>query len=458
MNTGWQLQYLFLLSLCICFQAERGIFDLISLLRLFRQLRRPATARSAETRPRQTLLVLLPVLREQSLIEETVLRFCEIDSQHFEIRVVVVTTEREELGGTARTTEEVLLNSLKAGSLSRYRQRIHVFRDPNLNGNMATQVNYAIHQLIKAEPVETFYMLYNADSIVSATTFDALANLFQQRRGNEFAIQQPCAFVRDMRPDSKQFTNALSLYQSWYCLSHESREIWAYEKKICKLGKRRGNTKLGVVVGHGSGMRLGTNIENGGYPADLVTEDLTFGFILSANSVPIILLPSLELADVPDEFIKFLRQKGTWFWNFLSYPRCYLTVRRNGHPRGQALPLLAQGVGAGAYWFFDTVFIMCPFLMSFLSDSFGLFLLSLMSVIVFYILPQYFLLKQLPEVLYAQGFPVVANHVRHVSFRRLFPSLCLIILTNSVGAWIATLNAGWYFFLGREPIKYKTGD
>jgi len=445
---------------CVCFQAERGVFDFHSYLCLFYKLKQ-GDKKIPDKSTKKVLFILIPALREQEIIENTVLKFIELKNFYFDIKIAVVTSIREisyKRDIDIPTTEEILTQSIHTGKLSRHKNRIHIFQDQDAQGNMATQLNYAIEKIKTFMGSDMFYVIYNADSIVSETTLNKLAELMEQYPDKEFAVQQPCAFVRDMHPNANQFTNAMSLYQSWYCLGHESRLVRNYGTRSEKYWGKNKNTKLGVVVGHGSGMTIKINTDNGGYPTDLLTEDLTFGFIISANNVPILSLPALELADVPNHFTTFIKQKSVWFWNFLGYAKCYQKALKRGHSHFRLIPLFLQGLGAGAYWFFDTFFIIIPFMGAIILHSYWVLLFSIASVFIFYIIPQYFLLKKLPAVLRAQNFPDYASNVESISFIKLLPNLFLIILTNSIGAWIATLRAITYLITGKLPIKYRTGD
>ncbi|OGZ70599.1 MAG: hypothetical protein A3F47_01505 [Candidatus Staskawiczbacteria bacterium RIFCSPHIGHO2_12_FULL_38_11] len=448
--------YLIIIFLCVGFQAERGVFDFLSYLRLFKQLKKSSLENT--TRFKQSLYILIPVLREQLIIEEAILKFSKIQNSSFDIKIAILTSIREESIAGDPTTEEIITESIKSGKLSPYKDRIYIFQDPNTHGNMATQLNFSISQIKSFADSNTFYMVYNADSIINETTFIRLGELLHKYPKEEFAFQQPCAFIKDMHPNSNQFTNAMSLYQSWYCLGHESRIIRNYSVNFEKQLKRENNKKLGVVVGHGSGMTFDLNINNNGYPGDLLTEDLTFGFILSARNVPIFSLPAIEIADVPNQFFMFIKQKSIWFWNFLEYSSCYKKMRKQGHARSQLIPLLIEGISAGAYWFFDTIFILIPFILGIILGSYLVIILAIFSFIIFYITPLYFLKRKLPNVLKQQDFSEYAENVRNTSFIKLLPFLCLIILTNSVGAWIATFKSIRYFFTGKLPVKYKTGN
>ena len=449
------LIYFSLITLCIALQAERGIFDFLSYTRLFGQLSKNKPEKPSHVK--KTLYVLIPVLREQSIIEGTVLRFCNIQDKNFDLRIAVITSIRE-VSDKIPTTEDIIVESIRSGKLAPYKNDIHIFRDTTVVGNMATQLNYAIEKIRSSEDSETLYIVYNADSIISEETFEKLWELNETHLGKEFAFQQPCAFVRDMRPDSNQFTNAMSLYQSWYCLGHESRIIRNYDKRFRYDWTKSNNKKLGVVVGHGSGMTININTNNGGYPTDLLTEDLTFGFILSTRNVPILSLQALEIADVPNHFMIFIKQKSIWFWNFLGYISCYKKMRKQGHRISQMIPLLVSGLAAGAYWFFDTFFIIIPLILGIILRSYQIILVSILSFTVFYITPQYFLKRKLPNVLEKQGFPEYAENVKNISFVKMLPFLCLIILTNSIGPWIASIKSIGYLFGGGLPTKYKTGD
>jgi len=449
-----------IMAICIILQSERGIFDFFSYLRLFRQLKHRESGPQYDRSEKKMVFILIPMLREQTIAEDAILGFCKLTHERFNIKIVVLTSEKElteqkELSQS--TTEDVLFCSMQKGKLSAYKDMIIITRDPNARGNMATQLNYGLKIISETVSGKFFYMVYNADSVLSKQTFDGLANLIDKYPSKEFAVQQPCAFVREMNPSSNNFTNAMSLYQSWYCLGHESRIVRNYAKRSEKWwGKKNG--KLGVVVGHGSGMTINIHRSNSGYPSELLTEDLTFGFILSTKNIPILSLPALEIADVPTHFSMFIKQKSIWFWNFLGYGNCYRKMLHQGYSLSKTTSLLIQGISAGAYWFLDTFFILTPLIISlYYKSSYGV-AISIMSFLIFYILPQYVLFKRLPSILDNQDFSFYAKNINKVSFAKILPTLCLIILTNSVGPWIATIKWLGYIVTGRLPAKYKTGD
>jgi hypothetical protein len=439
------------------FQAERGIFDTLSFFHLFKKIKEKIDQPESENFQKRDLYMLIPVLREQSIIEKTVLDILQLKNYYFNIRVIVITTIREKMDnpyGQPPLTSTIILDSLENGKLKEFKENISLIEETDAEGNMATQLNFAIRSLSSIAPPESLYLLYNADSVISPKTFASLGKILQETPST-FAFQQPCAYVKDLKTTSPPFLNALAIYQSWYCLGHESSLIRKYEEYTTENSTF---PRLSVIVGHGSGMTLGTNIQNGGYPTDLLTEDLTFGFILSTKSVPICLLSSLEVADVPEKFTDFVKQKSVWFWNYLGYFSCYEKMLQKGFSRKKLLPLLFQGLGGGAYWFFSGIFILAPIFIGIFSKSIPILVIAITSSLLFSILPQYMLFKKLPSVLEEQGLEKIANNISGVSFFKISPWIFLIAITDSLGPWIASFRYIVSLVSGSLPKKYKTGD
>ena len=229
-------------------------------------------------------------------------------------------------------------------------------------------------------------MTYNADSILPNGLAQKVRSFYSHIENDKSIVQQPCAFVRNIDNSSSNFENALCIYQSWYCLGHESRLIYRYESTGVF-------SKLGILVGHGHGMPLRIHKANGGYPTHTLTEDHTFSFLLSARKVPIKLLPVMEIADVPQKLKSFIKQRTIWFWNYLGYLNIYSFLRKAGHSHKQLIPLLAQGLGGGLYWFFSSIFMTLPIIIGIITTKWTIIYLSVASTIIFVLLPQYYLFK-----------------------------------------------------------------
>ena len=136
-----------IIAICIILQSERGIFDFFSYLRLFRQLKHRESGPQYDRSGKKMIFILIPMLREQTIAEDAILGFCKLARERFNIKIVVLTSEKElaeqkEL--SQPTTEDVLFCSMQKGKLSAYKDMIMIIRDPNARGNMATQLNYGL--------------------------------------------------------------------------------------------------------------------------------------------------------------------------------------------------------------------------------------------------------------------------------------------------------------------------
>ena len=434
--------------ICLLFQAERGIADSLFIGTLTRILAR--APRPAAPSPIRRLYILIPVFKEQAIIIDTLARFAELAHPSCAPTILAITTIRETSEGGCPTTEEVIEQALAHDALKEHAARVRIVREEEAHGNMATQLNAALARIRADEPAHTPYAVFNADSIPSPYL---LHELVAELDRDPTAFQLPCAYVRDMSEYASNFQNALALYQTWYCLGHESRLIRDYAR-----AHRTKRERLGVITGHGSGMSLSMWRDANGYPTDLMTEDLTLGFLLSAKRAPIQPVVSLELADVPRSWPIFTRQRSVWFWNYLGYISCYRRVRREGVSRATASRLFLQGMGAGAYWFFLSLFFLVPFVVSARYASPLVLAVAVLGLVAFGIAPVFFLFKRLPPVLRSQGFAAEAERVGRVSFLTLVPSLALIFFTDSLGPWIATLRYVRYLCTGSMPTKGKTED
>ena len=439
---------------CIFFQAERGVFDTLSFLRLVKQLRVPDAVPKRVAK--SDFFILIPVFNEQRIIEDTIVRLSILIKSSLNVRIVIITSIREEISKKDTpyklTTKDVILRALKKKPLNDFKNNIVVLSDPNDKGNMATQLNYGLSVLRKKNNPTDLFMVYNADSIIAPDMLSVLASLIITSKRINTVIQQPCAFVKDFSLSSSHFINALSLYQTCYCLGHEYRILRRYEEKS-------NNTLLpilGLITGHGSGMRISTHAMYGGYPSGLFTEDLTFGFILSANKVYIRVLPSLEVADVPRQFRSFIQQRSVWFWNYIGYLTCFYQLLKDGKPVGRLLILLTQGVGRGLYWLMLSLFILIPLILGIVFKSPIIILLEIFSILIFLLLPNYIVFRMLPVILEQQKLYEFSSSIKKVSFINVAIPLLIIIITDSIGPWIGIAQGIKYFITGNLPKKYKT--
>lgn len=104
-----------IVGIAIFFQAERGILDTASYLRLFKKMRSESREKHQAPINRKTLYILIPVLEEQDIIEKTLTRFSKLSDNFFNIEIIFITTIREKRNDDhdpLLTTEEKLKQTL----------------------------------------------------------------------------------------------------------------------------------------------------------------------------------------------------------------------------------------------------------------------------------------------------------------------------------------------------------
>ncbi|GEM_PF-2585875 len=446
---------------CLFLQAFRGIPDFIHLIIFIRKIKnKDNNIYHNDNKDFRKLFILLPLFKEQKIFRETISYFLEnFNNQNV---FIVITTSSKEIGDLS--TFDLIQEDIKNRRWGNNTERILSFNENNKNSNMATQLNFAVKNIIDLDlkNKEEYYILYNADSRPSSLTMNYYREyLDKYSTSPDFVLQQPCAFIKDIGKNN--FTDALLLYQTWFCLGHENRILKNYERRIGLIkGQKRSslkeffNSPLGYCVGHGSSMKFSTLLNQGGYPENLLTEDLTLGYFLSAKQVPLINIDVLEIADVPFDFMSYIRQRSIWFWNYIEYFSCFFDKKVSGISTVRKLKLLIIGIARGLYWFMSSVFYIFPIILGILYWNILIIVFGVIGIFIFQIIPSLYLLKYLPNILEKQKLEVYANKFKKISRLKISYLIIFLVLTDSVGPWIATLKGIWFLFYKKRPVKYKT--
>ena len=275
-------------------------------------------------------------------------------------------------------------------------------------------------------------------------------------------MQQPCIFVKNIDNNSNMFTNALSIYQTWFCLGHEMRILRRYEKKVTNINKKRSciselfNSPLGYCVGHGSAMRFDTLIKEGGYPEHFLTEDLTLGYFLSAHQIPIYISYVPEIGDVPMNLKTYVKQSSVWYWNYIGYIGCFFDKKVSSVPISRRLALLIIGISRGLYWLFLSPFYILPIFLGIIFMNSQILLMGILGICIFQLLPITYLLYILPSCLLSQNFFIYSKRIKNISKINTGLVIILVIFIDSIGPWFAVIQSLFYLSQGKYPTKYKT--
>lgn len=299
-----------------------------------RRIRRTVPVENAGGPP---VAVVLPMLREQRLVAETV--------EHFRgllrggDQLLVVTSARETAGSGPTTSD--LASRLCNG---RHVRHLHL-SDPA--GRKGDQVNLAAAALA-GDGRDWLVVVYDADSRPprgSLSEFAALAaahpyvNVFHQSarfevRGRPGALQRALA-------------DAGALRANRFVLAYELPRLLSRAPAASRRRRLAARLTYGHVSGHGLGVRA-AYLRHRPLPARTTMEDMYWSFGLAAEGVPIVPLHSLDRSEVPTPFNAQLRQARRWFAG-PGRAAAYLVGRR-GAMRPGDVAVAASALLISAEW------------------------------------------------------------------------------------------------------------
>lgn len=299
--------------------------------------------------------VVIPVLREQRVLRETIEWFLGIDYPPDKLTIVVVTTEREFTTTTEGQTTIDLAISLQA----EYGRRVRHMHYPETTGGQADQLNYAIGVILTEntlEESEIFVALYNADSRPHPQTFKWVSTL-SIANPNQRIFQQSAIFLQNfstMRLGNgfiaEKLLQANAILQTRWTLAHEIPRILRQGYALRTWHRR---LFLSHCVGHGLFLRKDVMRELRRLPTETLTEDLFVGFVLSLLGEPIQLVPVFESADMPYSLKSALLQKYVWFYGpmeHITYARIFLKGNPDRAPWWLVSWFAIKGLLPAAAW------------------------------------------------------------------------------------------------------------
>ncbi len=345
--------------------AVRGVSGTVNTLSSLAWLRTARAEHDVSENSGQPFLVLiLPLLREQRILADTVGYFSDLAKQQGQTSVVLVTTEREHhepdparAADPSQPSTIDMARALVAGAPTGVVRHLHY---PDAGGVMVHQVNFAAHSELArlaedgVDPRQVWVAVYNADSRPHPATLDAVADLAGSalQQGPRI-VQQSALFTNNLHSFPRGAQGAVlagaALLQSRWTLAREVPLLRRQARQARSSSVRW--PRLAHCVGHGLFVRGDEFLASDGLPTEPMNEDLAFGYLACASGTPIDPMPLLEHGDSPTTLAGVVRQARQWFWSHTEYPLLarLAAARQLGDRRTRAW-LAAQGLARGALW------------------------------------------------------------------------------------------------------------
>jgi hypothetical protein len=265
--------------------------------------------------------IVVPVLREAAILEETVAHFASVADGHA-ADVVLVTTAREAAEAPWHAAADTAGLARRLAAQGRC---VHVHSSDPL-GLEADQLNRAAASCMGMLPVgmaasQAFAVCYDADSRPPTDSLDRFtaaidqspaAGVFHQSSRFEYrGLRQPGhglqARLREAICDAGALrANRFVLGFEIPRLVNRAAQASAFKRILC-------GGVYAHVTGHGLCIRLST-LEELPFPARSPLEDMHYSFVLGSRGLPMIPVPSLDTAEVPATVAAQLEQAARWFF------------------------------------------------------------------------------------------------------------------------------------------------
>lgn len=310
-----------------------------------------------------SLLLLIPVIREQRVICQTLSHFLSLDAQHIHLYLAVAGTSREQKITGQQTTKEVVKAWLHAHPLDGSGIRDLFFCEKEeTQGDRATQLNHAVQSFHARHPdTQLDYLgVYDADSLPSVQTLQEVVQIFAQRR-DVVACQQPVHFVRAANRMAQQGKHPLlvanALYQSTWTMI---RELPSWIENAATLETRMFHENV-YLIGHGEFLRMET-YKAFHFPEFEITDGIQLGYRLGMANQRIAPLYAFCDDDVPQSLSQLIQQHKRWFGGCMNLVDAFRWART--HFGTCALGQLLDGFWSQACWAWASLTMICALLVA----------------------------------------------------------------------------------------------
>ena len=325
----------------------RQCFVLAAVIRSARFLRkgRATTTPPKSDGPGWTFFVVVPMLRETAVVGDAVRHLQAMAEGHL-AQLIVVTTARERADDGA-TTADVIATLAEAGKV------VHL-HSPAPAGIKADQVNYAVEYcattlLGDVAASEAFVVVYDADSRPPRDSLAAFERAIDAHPGVSVFHQSSAFELRsNVGPRlGRWICDGGALRANRFVTGFEIPRLRNRSDAGSRLKRRACSFVYAHVTGHGLCVRLSL-LRDLPLPAGSPLEDMHWSFRLGTRDFPIVAIPSLDGAEVPDYPVEHARQAARWFF---GPGRALRYLRDPEIQRGwRAWILAASALGSAAEW------------------------------------------------------------------------------------------------------------
>ncbi len=389
------------------------------------------------------VLLIIPVLREQNIIEATLDYFTNFKLNNINLHVCISGTSRERDGkiegyiSTGAIVEKwIEKNKMKFNESLKF----SYFEVCEKNGDRASQLNYAVNKVSETYTPDIIGV-YDADSLPDISTLEEVASEYCKNPNTIF--QQPVHFITAANRMAKQKKNPIlvanALYQTtWTAIRELPR--WKCHSEFCEKKNEKNYFRNDYLIGHGEFIPFKIYNEFI-FPEKEVTDGIQLGYRISMSGIPIKPLHTFCVDDVPQEIKQLIGQHKRWFGGcnrlFSAYRWCKDNCEKT------SISQMIDGYWSQLSWAYAGLYAIIAIILSILKAGCGNYF--------------YIVVVGLEVIVYCYLIPYISNKLMPEKIKiRLIDWLCLPIAIGLKG-----IGPNWYFcqriisVLSKKEIKYS---
>ena len=421
-----------ILGLLSTYYIVSGLTMIIMSLKTIKDIK---NAKNSKIKLKNNYYIILPVLKEQNIIVESIDYFYDLTKYEEKVKVFVITTEREDdeyIKNPKYTTYDIAKNKINKLGIQ---DKIILLKAPREFIGKVGQMNFAYQYIIENNK-SGYIGVYDIDSRPPKEIFYNIEHLLENKNIKTDIFQQAssyCNGIEQLEGIGGDFAIADAFSQTRWAIGFEYPIYKAYYNSVSKKKLR----PLVYCIGHGCFVNTEYLKKIDGFPTFNKNDDLSLGYLTSTISGRIYPIPLLDFCQISRTALNSIKQYKFWFTGSSKYysdVKYYMSKYNIELSKKQKYLFKIQGGIRNFLWAWRSNLIIFNLLLSILLGSTIHITLSLLSILSYVIVPYYityFELKSLNKMNLKIRTLVLAPIISILNFiiRGIGP--CMAMITNS---------------------------
>lgn len=420
---------------------------------------------------KSNILIVIPCLREQDIIIQTLNYFLELIKQFNNVKILIVTTQKEEFEkkinlnlknqfikdvknnmelqklinkynkilstneikeilkySKLENIEEVINNKIQKSKTTsvlvdefitqkHLEEKVYHYHYPKNEGIMADQLNYVLNNFEFKDEKNYYFSVYNADSIPNKNTIKEVLKTINENSNPE-VIQQYSVPISNWN-ELSNLMKGFSIYQSNFELRYGLINSYFPNKLLYTY-----------VVGHGMYIRVDILKQIGVFETKYWCEDIYMSYVLRNKGISIYPIKTLEIMQSPQYLSILTKQNSVWFKTSFECLKIFKDVfKQNRKIDLNSMGWLMQRIRMNITWLGIPIALLYTLIISIFNKSIIMFGISALAYFIMIVLEYgstIILIEKLTNITLKNKIKVLVNTLVATTISNIGPIYSLI--------------------------------